>query len=129
MKQQIYIGNIYKVTKEKIYSETVKNIKNYGLEAIICGEDAGCVPSSVQLMDTQYELYKSQVLLVKLSDESDLVSKYAEVLEIKNNKVIFEEKNVIYSTPFCVNFLFVDETSIQPYFSKTKKHLVKKIKR
>ena len=129
MQQQIYIGNIYKMTKEKIHYEQEKVIKNSGIEALICGEDYGFVPQSIQVIDTQCELYKEQVLLIKLSDESDLISKFVEILEIRNNKVIIDEKNVILSVPFYLNSLFVDETSIQPYFHKNKKDLVKILKK
>lgn len=129
MKKQIYIGNIYKMTKGKIHYEPEKVIKNSGIEALICGEDYGFIPPSIQIIDTQCELYKDQVLLIELSDESDLIRKFVEVLEIRNNKAIVDEKNVILSVPFCLNSLFVDETSIQPYFHENEKGLVKIKKR
>lgn len=127
MKRQIYIGNIYKMTKEKVNYEKEIVIKNSGIDALICGEDYGLIPPSIQIIDTRYEIYKKNAILIKLSDETDLISKFV-VLDIRNNKIVIDKKNIILSVPFYLNSLFVDEKSIQPYFYKNKKELVKVLK-
>ena len=123
MKRQLYIGNICKVTKVKINYEPERQIKDCGVSSLICEETGIYMPASFNVGNMQYEIYKKNAILIKISDDLDLISEYAEVLNIENRKLIVDKKRVFYSVTLYLNQLFVPEASL--VLENQEKQLVK----
>lgn len=120
MKQQIFIGNIYKVTKQNINITPEIKLKNNNM--LICSDIEDVFPTSITSISENYELYKEKVILIKTSNEPDLISKFIEGVEYKNRIIKVNKKHILLSIPTGLNSLFVDEKSLQPYScAKTKK--------
>ena len=81
------------------------------------------MPTSFNVGNMQYEIYKKNAILIKISDDLDLISEYAEVLNIENRKLIVDKKRVFYSVPLYLNQLFVPEASL--VLENQEKQLVK----
>mgnify|MGYP004685148255 FL=1 len=124
MKQQIFIGNIYKVTKQNINITSEIKIKNNNM--LICSDIEDVFPTSITSISENYELYKEKVILIKTSNEPDLISKFIEGVEYKNRIIKVNRKNILLSIPTGLNSLFVDEKTLQPYSCAKTKKLVKK---
>ncbi len=125
MKQQIFIGNIYKVTKQNINIIPEIKIKNNNM--LICSDIEDVFSPSITSISENYELYKEKVILIKTSNELDLISKFIEVVEYKNRIIKVNRKNILLSIPTGLNSLFVDEKTLQPYScAKTKKLTLQK---
>lgn len=125
MKQQIFIGNIYKVTKQNINITSEIKIKNNNM--LICSDIEDVFPTSITSISENYELYKEKVILIKTSNEPDLISKFIEGVEYKNRIIKVNRKNILLSIPTGLNSLFVDEKTLQPYScAKTKKLTLQK---
>ena len=125
MKQQIFIGNIYKVTKQNINITSEIKIKNNNM--LICSDIEDVFPTSITSISENYELYKEKVILIKTSNEPDLISKFIEGVEYKNRIIKVNRKNILLSIPTRLNSLFVDEKTLQPYScAKTKKLTLQK---
>ena len=124
MKQQIFIGNIYKVTKQNINIIPEIKIKNNNM--LICSDIEDVFPTSITSISENYELYKEKVILIKTSNEPDLISKFIEGVEYKNRIIKVNRKNILLSIPTGLNSLFVDEKTLQPYSCAKTKKLVKK---
>lgn len=125
MKQQIFIGNIYKVTKQNINITSEIKIKNNNM--LIYSDIEDVFPTSITSISENYELYKEKVILIKTSNEPDLISKFIEGVEYKNRIIKVNRKNILLSIPTGLNSLFVDEKTLQPYScAKTKKLTLQK---
>lgn len=124
VKQQIFIGNIYKVTKQNINITPEIKIKNNNM--LICSDTEDIFPTSITSISENYELYKEKVILIKTSNEFDLISKFIEGVEYKNRIIKVNRKNILLSIPTGLNSLFVDEKTLQPYSCAKTKRLVKK---
>lgn len=124
MKQQIFIGNIYKVTKQNINITSEIKIKNNN--KLICSDIEDVFPTSITSISENYELYKEKVILIKTSNEPDLISKFIEGVKYKNKIIKVNKKHILLSIPTGLNSLFVDEKSLQPYSCAKTKKLVKK---
>lgn len=125
MKQQIFIGNIYKVTKQNINITSEIKIKNNNM--LICSDIEDVFPTSITSISENYELYKEKVILIKTSNEPDLISKFIEGVEYKNRIIKVNKKHILLSIPTGLNSLFVDEKTLQPYScAKTKKLTLQK---
>lgn len=125
MKQQIFIGNIYKVTKQNINITSEIKIKNNNM--LICSDIEDVFPTSITSISENYELYKEKVILIKTSNELDLISKFIEGVKYKNRIIKVNRKNILLSIPTGLNSLFVDEKTLQPYScAKTKKLTLQK---
>lgn len=124
MKQQVFIGNIYKVTKQNINITPEIKIKNNNM--LICSDIEDIFPTSITSIRENYELYKEKVILIKTSNEFDLISKFIEGVEYKNRIIKVNRKNILLSIPIGLNSLFVDEKTLQPYSCAKTKRLVKK---
>ena len=125
MKQQIFIGNIYKVTKQNINITSEIKIKNNNM--LICSDIEDVFPTSITSISENYELYKKKVILIKTSNELDLISKFIEGVKYKNRIIKVNRKNILLSIPTGLNSLFVDEKTLQPYScAKTKKLTLQK---
>lgn len=124
MKQQIFIGNIYKVTKQNINITSEIKIKNNNM--LICSDIEDVFPTSITSISENYELYKEKVILIKTSNEPALISKFIEGVEYKNRIIKVNRKNILLSIPTGLNSLFVDEKTLQPYSCAKTKRLVKK---
>lgn len=113
LENRLFIGNIYKVTKRRTNCLPESIIKNRGIGALMFGEVDGSFPSSILSINDTCEIYKDHALLVKISDDEDIISEFAEVLGVNKKKLIIDRKNTIISVPFALNCLFVDEKSIE----------------
>ena len=71
------MGNICKVTKEKNY-ESERQIKDYGVSGLICGETGIYVSASFNVENMQYEIYKKNAILIKISDKNKWLIKFVE---------------------------------------------------
>lgn len=124
MKQQIFIGNIYKVTKQNINITPEIKIKNNNM--LICSDIEYIFPTGIISISENYELYKEKVILIKTSNEFDLISTFVKGMKYKNRIIKVNKKNILLSIPTGLNSLFVDEKTLQPYSCSKTKILLKK---
>lgn len=116
--KKMYIGDIYKVTEFLSDYTKEKILENSGISALVCNDEV-IIPESVTKFNDHYELYKSNVLMIKLDDTP------------LSDFVIIEENDSyirLHSYPTKLNSLFVDINSISPYIGNKKVKTFKLVK-
>lgn len=105
-KFQVYIGNIYKMTKAVNNIQKEININYSGLQGLFCKGSDIIVPASVEGFNDTYEIYKKDTVLIKLEEHP--LSSYLEL----------ESDQEFRSFPTGINSLFVEPEQLRAFFDE-----------